>query len=367
MRERLAWIDVVKILGIFAIYVGHFGQAAGNLYNFVFAFHVPLFFFVAGLFAATTTPLPWTTFVVKKARELLLPFVAFTFLYLVVVVLQGNLGTAEIRPLLLPLALGIRNESPTLTLWFLPCLFIVAVLFDLLRRLRFGSWALLAACTASWAAAEWLLPHRPVVDPSWAFNLDSALYYILFYAIGAVVFPWVRATTSVPMRRPAQALVAVTVVLGCALAAALYFGRDPLGGFSGEVASSVKLVLYALVLIYLTVAAGFGLARFPVLARMGQQTIFYCGNEVVIKTLVPVALGMVGLSVELTSPLAVCLYVAALLVVAHITIIKVESALLAPLMRPTRPRTTPVPGVATADVPAADALARAQAASSPRS
>ena len=354
MRERLVWIDVVKILGIFAIYVGHFGQAAGNLYNFVFAFHVPLFFFVAGLFAATSTRLPWATFLVKKARELLLPFVAFTLLYLAVVVLQGNLGTAQIRPLLVPLALGIRNESPTMTLWFLPCLFIVAVIFDLLLRLRFNSWALLAACTASWAVAEWVLPHRPVIDPSWAFNLDSALYYILFYAIGALVFPWVRTTTAAPMGRPARTLVAVSLVLSGALAVALYFGRDPLDGVSGEVVSSVKIVLYALVLIYLTIAAGFALARFRLLASMGQQTIFYCGNEVIIKTLVPVALGTVGLTVELTSPLAVCLYVAALLVVAHLTIIKVESALLAPLMRPTRHRSGPAPDVATADAPPLD-------------
>lgn len=354
MRERLVWIDVVKILGIFAIYVGHFGQAAGNLYDFVFAFHVPLFFFVAGLFAATSTRLPWPTFLMKKARELLLPFVVFTLLYLAVVVLQGNLGAAQIRPLLMPLALGIRNESPTMTLWFLPCLFIVAVIFDVLLRLRFGSWALLAACTASWAVAEWLLPHRPVVDPSWAFNLDSALYYILFYAIGAVVFPWVRTTTAAPMRRPARALVAVSLVLSSAFAVALYLGRDPLDGVTGEVVGSVKIVLYALVLIYLTVAAGFALARFRLLARMGQETIFYCGNEVIIKTLVPVALGTVGLSVQLTSPLAVCLYVAALLVIAHLTVIRVESALLSPLMRPSRPRGAPAPDVATADAPPAD-------------
>ena len=51
VNSRLEWADVLKALGIIAIYVGHFGKDAGGLYLFVFSYHVPLFFFAAGLFA----------------------------------------------------------------------------------------------------------------------------------------------------------------------------------------------------------------------------------------------------------------------------------------------------------------------------
>ena len=43
--QRIAWLDVAKAIGIYAIYLGHFGDAAGPAYKFVFQFHVPLFFF----------------------------------------------------------------------------------------------------------------------------------------------------------------------------------------------------------------------------------------------------------------------------------------------------------------------------------
>ena len=45
---RISWIDTAKFIGIFCIYLGHFGTSAGRSYPFVFAFHVLLFFFLSG-------------------------------------------------------------------------------------------------------------------------------------------------------------------------------------------------------------------------------------------------------------------------------------------------------------------------------
>ena len=45
---RVVWLDVARAIGIYAIYLGHFGEAAGPAYRFVFQFHVPLFFFLGG-------------------------------------------------------------------------------------------------------------------------------------------------------------------------------------------------------------------------------------------------------------------------------------------------------------------------------
>ena len=49
-KTRHDWVDALKFLGIFAIYLGHLGLGAGKLYPFVFSYHVPLFFFAAGFF-----------------------------------------------------------------------------------------------------------------------------------------------------------------------------------------------------------------------------------------------------------------------------------------------------------------------------
>lgn len=49
-NKRIEWLDTLKLIVIFYIYLGHLGKDAGKLYPFVFSFHVPLFFFISGLF-----------------------------------------------------------------------------------------------------------------------------------------------------------------------------------------------------------------------------------------------------------------------------------------------------------------------------
>ena len=47
-NKRVEWIDIAKFIGIFTIYLGHFGNDAGLAARFVFYFHVALFFFISG-------------------------------------------------------------------------------------------------------------------------------------------------------------------------------------------------------------------------------------------------------------------------------------------------------------------------------
>lgn len=38
IKARHDWVDSLKFLGIFAIYIGHLGAGAGKLYPFVFSY-----------------------------------------------------------------------------------------------------------------------------------------------------------------------------------------------------------------------------------------------------------------------------------------------------------------------------------------
>ena len=73
MQERIKWINMAKFFGIFAIYVGHFGAAAGNAYDFVFAFHVPLFFFLSGCTERLSSEKNLGKYLMKKVKTILLP------------------------------------------------------------------------------------------------------------------------------------------------------------------------------------------------------------------------------------------------------------------------------------------------------
>ena len=44
-------------------------------------------------------------------------------------------------------------------------------------------------CLLLFYISEYGLPHRPIIDPQWYWNIDSALYYIIYYGIVFCSFP----------------------------------------------------------------------------------------------------------------------------------------------------------------------------------
>ena len=73
-ENRIAWVDNLKAFGILAIFCGHMGSQIGRLYQFVFAFHVPLFFLVSGLFASKYEQLKFKDVVKKRMQQIVGPY-----------------------------------------------------------------------------------------------------------------------------------------------------------------------------------------------------------------------------------------------------------------------------------------------------
>lgn len=48
---RDSTIDIAKGIGIFLVVLGHFAVFASPLYHYIYLFHMPLFFFISGMFA----------------------------------------------------------------------------------------------------------------------------------------------------------------------------------------------------------------------------------------------------------------------------------------------------------------------------
>lgn len=73
-NQRIEYIDIAKGMGIILMIMGHIGY--GELFHrFIHAFHMPLFYFCAGLFFKEANAFDMRNYINKKAKRLLVPYI----------------------------------------------------------------------------------------------------------------------------------------------------------------------------------------------------------------------------------------------------------------------------------------------------
>lgn len=137
-RERIHWIDVARGFFIIAIVIGHtFSNPVSNIRWFVFAFHVPAWFFLSGLCFTSVEHIQTRSFIKKKIKTILIPYVLMSLLSIAAFFLVGKVIPRVNMIVESPLenirALLYSNSNKysmkyNLPLWFLPCLLILEIL-----------------------------------------------------------------------------------------------------------------------------------------------------------------------------------------------------------------------------------------------
>ena len=74
--KRLQWLDVAKGITIILMILGH-TSIPWRLSNFIFAFHMPLFFIASG-WCTSWSKYKMGVFILRKSRTLLIPFVVYS-------------------------------------------------------------------------------------------------------------------------------------------------------------------------------------------------------------------------------------------------------------------------------------------------
>ena len=312
--DRVAWLDAARAFGIYAIYLGHFGEAAGPAYRFVFQFHVPLFFFLAGCTENYNREESLLKNVKRNIKTILLPAYFFAIMSLIIYVINANADLAEacIWGQLIIKGL-VRNTYLAASLWFLTCLFVVKTIFALLKKVKKWYW-LVAAGIFMFLIAEYGMSPRPIDSPRYYYNLDSACYYMHFYIIGFLAYPylkeWLEKTRSIV--KSAKTVIAVGLL---GYAGLMYFQINVLSyiPIHNMIADSGLRMLKTYLMIGAVIMLAYYLQEVEVLSKVGQDTLYLCGSEYMIKIAVPSICGIFGLAKNLDGPLYVCIYTMILL------------------------------------------------------
>lgn len=307
-KTRLPWLDALKFFGMFYIYIGHLGAAAGKIYPFVFSFHVPLFFFISGLVATRVVESRDLGAVVRKAfKALILPYFVFSLLGVAVLMVKYQHPPRELLAMLRQVLFGIRNDIPLGSLWFLPCLFLVIVCHALLERLLRKRLAVLVVAFLFYATSTYWWSG----EPSLFFNADSALYFLAYYSFGA----WVSAGRIdrflLSPRYAIRAAKAVLLIASSGAMAYVYFvnlyepfksvGFVPLQ-YAGYFAMTVLLFVPSIALASVT--------RLPPLLLLGENSILLCGTEQVAKLSLLASMSLLGLIHTIQDPFGAVVFTA---------------------------------------------------------
>lgn len=317
-KKRNAWLDVARAIGIFAIYLGHSNESAGLSFQFVYRFHLPLFFFLSGCTENFNKESRIGRKILKNVYSLLIPAFFFAFLSLIIYVIEYNSTLENIKLLLVTIAKGlIRNTYFASTLWFLTCLFSIKCFGAIIQKAKYKGLMLLIAFGSYFIAEFIIMPNPTGVPHSWYYNLDSAFYYIHYYIAGLVFFPYIEKIFQLD-KRWKQFFIWVIGIGTFIYSAFLFFGIDIINiQSSNEGVMSVVPVYRAYLIIVFVVVMAYVFRKADRVAFVGRNSLYLCGNEYIIKTLVICFFDMLGLTITLFNPLAAYIYTTVLVLGAN--------------------------------------------------
>jgi fucose 4-O-acetylase-like acetyltransferase len=218
---RLDWLDTCKGLGIVLVVAGHVllrsdWPVAQSITQFIYLFHMPLFFVLAGI---TLRPEPLGPFAIRKALALLIPYLFFLALLgapaLASTCWFGTqipaLGIDRCAIMAAKLLLGGSSLGGIFgAFWFIPCLLFALLLAQFLLKCSANSLQWTLALTTLLIVA-YALPHLP--GSTALLSLGVVPMATLLVLIGYAASRWSRPISS-PALLASGALAALAISFG---------------------------------------------------------------------------------------------------------------------------------------------------------
>lgn len=191
---RYIWIDIAKGIGIFLVILGHLVTYGSYIFNWIFSFHMPLFFFLSGYVFKYT--INTNGYFKKITKNLILPYIIISLIGCWISLLIPELRPESIKTVLIETFYFVQPESLHVgQIWFLFCLAVVQIFFIQIKNLNLKKdkeylligLSCIFAYGISYIYAN-LLNEVTIVNgyhlPRLPFKLDSALMALFFFYLG---------------------------------------------------------------------------------------------------------------------------------------------------------------------------------------
>ena len=223
MQNRDITLDIAKGLGIILVVVGHCINGKTIPGVFVYAFHMPLFFFISGVCFNAEKHRDFLPFLRKRVRQLLLPAIVF------------SLVLTALSSLLMPGA-GYKWENLLWqgfpgAIWFLGVLFVTELLYWFIyNKVTRGNKSLLCISAALSLVLSLVTATQGLCNPYQVFATFGALF---FYGVGHLLRPFVLKDFH---RYSVKSLIPLTCILFAVECASTVLTGHHIGFSSNDIA-----------------------------------------------------------------------------------------------------------------------------------
>ena len=241
-------------------------------------------------------------FLKKKFVKYILPYFVFSCFLLFTNIIKYNYSFTEFLSQCKLILFGVRNTLQAGGAWFLPCLFVINIIYYVLNKVTNKKITLFSLSLFLYMAAIYILPSNPAISPSWFWNADSALFYILYFCLGNILFDVIKKIKKNKFSKIISCfIIFLTLIL-------FFYGRSFLGIFATGKMYFLSDILITLILIFFNCITAFLMEDVCLLKNIGKDTMYLCLTEVLVKNIIVDLLSILKLTIVLENPLMTVIY-----------------------------------------------------------
>lgn len=191
--HRAIWVDVFRGLAILLVVFGHTargldhagmwpGYEGGLIDHWIYAFHMPAFFFAAGLFANQSLAKGAGRYVGAKCRTVVYPYVLWSVIHLSSMTVMGRQANTAIDSS----AFARLHYQPVGNYWFLYVLFLWQLLYLVTLWRPLGQCIFAGLGIFAWAIAS-TRPFDRIAAPGTLWVWNDFLKYGIYFCYGDLV------------------------------------------------------------------------------------------------------------------------------------------------------------------------------------
>lgn len=186
-KDRFDYIDIAKAVGMLTIMWGHI--AIGKSVTFVYAFHIPLFFFLSGMVFVKDKYREFGSFVKRRVQTLIIPYIIYSFITWAVWAAFSYATHARVESYWMPLLQTFIAQGSegylvyNVPLWFVTCLFVIELAYYWIAKLP-DVWNVMV-CLVLAAIGYVLVNYCTFFDfTTLPWSIEVAMMALIFYSTG---------------------------------------------------------------------------------------------------------------------------------------------------------------------------------------